>query len=428
MRMRERAEQFEGEVESALVHESGMLFSWIEFDTMKPFERGFFADKKTLTERQRNVSYGYDDYTDLLAYENTGMVTGAYMCAQVWKYRATKDDSALDKVYRCFSGIKALFDMSQKVEPGYYCKPYGWKVTDQLSTDQYLYSMAGLDAFMPFAGPDERRTCVEMIGEMVRWWMRKKYSYPYFGKPLNWRCPRFPVFLWLAFHHTGDADFRAEFDRLCGLPEVRDDMPFGDEWNAIVRQARSRAPYWDIEKRTDLRMVHPDPQCTQSGFLSVEAMLEYNAPHRALWLDKARKLYEAGRKAIGADGMALGAQWLNLKTEELTAISDRVYAGEGTDNPDTFAPTRSGMESAQFARAAVAIDLHLPDLHAVETAAGILSKMDHDKLRMYTDITGAFPPEREWMGRIYSGDAVAHWLWAYWEGCAKYGDRWVARR
>ena len=422
-----RAEEFETLVEDCLVDEHGAVRSDINACTMKPFPQGFFDESKDFL---RYPDACYADYADFVEYEDSGIATGAYLCAQIWKYRATKDPAALTRARRCFEGLKAIFDMSQSVEEGYFCKPYGWKVTDQVSCDQYIFAMAGFNEFMHYASFAERQVCIDMIGKMMRWWMRRNYSYPYYGKPLAWPIERFPGFAWMAYHHTGETMFCTEFERLSALPDVQAKLPFGRDWDReIVTEAQTRALVCDIERQSTRRILLARAEDVQFGLMSLQAPLEYVAPHRRLWLDQARRLYETSVRVIGRDGLGINPIWLDIATGELQEIREAFF----TDNvdpqwrfPSFMCFKKSGTAAAMFARAAVALDRYLPSHHTLSAAASVLRQMDQGRLRWYIDVNSALPPDMKWYGECFSGNAITHWLWAYWEGCAKYGMNWCA--
>lgn len=425
---RQRAEEFERDVDECLLDERGLLMSALDINTMKPFERGRFYGASV----HAYPGHNWDDFADFIAYENVGMVSGAFLAAMVWKYRATKDPVALDKAYRTFNGIKWLFDLSQEIDDGFYCKCYGGKLSDQMSSDQYVYTFVGLDQFMAFADFEKRRQCADMIEKMVRFWMRRRYSYPYFGKSLDWPLERFPVFVWLAWRHTGKKEFLDEFNRLRNLPVVRKKIPFGDlTWEERLRTVETRDPAFPFEKNSTIRVLRMNPENTESGFLSLEALLEYDAPERELWLDKTRKMFDRDRRWIADDGYAMDSALYDVETGEIREVREIKHVPDFDDPekwrfPGLIGWIRSAMHSAMFARAAVAIHAYFPEAGALRTAADILDKLKRENLHWFHDVDGKqYPDDLKWMDDVYSGDAVTHWLWAYWEARAKYGSEWM---
>jgi len=423
-KLADRAAAFEHTVESSLTDEQGLLYTLIDARTMRPFPVGFFDHGKDIF-RYPGADYG--DFTEFLKYENAGMVTGAHLCAQVWKRRATGAAGALAKARRCFQALRRLFDLSQSAEEGYFCKPYGGKVTAEHSSDQYLYTLVALDEYIPHAGPDEREQAKDMIAKMVRWWMRHDYRSQYFGRWLDWPPERFPVFAWLAYRHSGERAFAEEFERLCSLPETRTKIPFLSAWPETVADAARREPQFEIERRTGKRVLWMDRN-RQSALLSLEPLLKHDAPHRELWLAKLKQVYEEGLHGMAPDGLVTKFLLVDPETEEAGELQEMVSTGEG--GPEwQFAHlvgwVRSGTKAAFLARALLAVDSWFPELEARSPAARILHALDHDRLRSNIDVGDEFPATMKWQAHAFSGDAIATWLWTYWEGCARYGREWA---
>lgn len=419
--LEQRAHSFEKTVERSMVDPRGLLLSLIDIRSMKSFPAGHFDEGQSI-HRYPGACYG--DFSGYLDYENVGMVTGAYLCAQVWKYHATGLSSSLKTAGRCFAALRDLYEQCQTVERGYFCKNYGSRLSDQTSSDQYLYVMAALDAYAAVAGPEDSAVCSRMIGEMAQWWIRRDYHYPYFGRPLDWPRERFPVFAFLAYRHTGDRAFLNEFDRLCLHPQVREALPFSMRWDALLANAHARLPVYDFEKRTSKRLVGYKVEGTGSGFLSLSAMLEYEAPHGSLWRSKAAALFDTGSRGIAEDGLGMECGLLDLETHQWQELRQVIH--DGLDHPTwRFLGfkgwIRSGMTAAMAARAAVGMQPHLKEHDTLSLAADILHGIDHDRLRWRIDMDGQqLPPSLKWVNDVFSGDAITNWLWAYWEARARY--------
>ena len=414
-----RAAEFERNVEDHLVDSTGLLRSALDIRTMKPFPSEFFTDDLDII---RSKGADITDYAGLMEYENSGMVSGAYLCALLCKYQATRDPRALMQAYRTFYGIKALFDRCQAVEPGYLCKPYGGRITQETSSDQYIYILTGLDRFCKVAGKAERDQATAMIVALSRYWLDRNYTRNYFGQPLHWPLNRFTGFAWLNYVYTGDAIMRRELDRLAALPEVADRLPFAELSLAQLQEEYETREKLFVEKKHNRMLVGSCAEPAQSGALSIDACLEYNAPHRALWLRQLNDLYERGRISIRKDGLNLIKGFFNPATGGLDPV---IPPGDVNGEPHpsvfyrfmTFAGNiLSGMHAPMFARAAVNANDYFPDHAKVTLARRILERADHATLCAYMDPDGHLPASMQWHLHVYSGDAVAHWLWAFWQG------------
>ncbi len=420
--LKQRAEAFEDLVETSLVDATGLLLSALDSRTMKPFARGFFTGDLDFI---RSPGADIGEYADLMAYENSGMVSGAYLCAMLGQYDATRDPRALDRAYRTFEGIRTLFNRCQEVEPGYLCKPYGGQITRETSSDQYIYVLTALDRFCKIAGRAERDQAVAMIAALSRYWMDHDYTRDYFGKPLRWRLNRFTGFAWLNYVHTGDPAMRRELDRLAALPEVRETLPFAELDLAQLLAEYETRPKLHIERRSGRMLLHGGAETAQSGTQSIDACLEYNAPHRDLWLRQLKGLIDRGRLSVQPDGRCLLTGFYNPGTGRLEPV-DPPGDVNGEPHPDAFykfmtfaGKIYTGMAAPMFARALVNAHLYLRDPELPALARRILERADQAALCAYHDPDGHLPPPMRWHLHTFSGDAVAHWLWAYWQGRAR---------
>ena len=99
------------------------------------------------------------------AWEDTAADTGFYLAALSWQYRCTGDPLALSRCRRTLRALKTIYDLgAQAREPGFLCKPYGGKASNQTSPDQLQCVSSGLDAYRRIAGPRDEG----LIGEMFR--------------------------------------------------------------------------------------------------------------------------------------------------------------------------------------------------------------------------------------------------------------------
>jgi hypothetical protein len=430
------------------VNAHGLVLSWIDAEAMRPFARGFFTPDMDILRHPGAATEA--EFGAYMAYENTGMCTGAYLAALVWKYRVTAEASALDQARRTFRALAKLYDLSQAVEPGFFSKFHCGRLSREMSTDQCLYAMVGLDQFAPLATDAERAKIREIIGGIAGMWLRRQYRHPYRERTHDWQWPlnRFPVFNWLAWKHTGEQRFRAEFERLAALPEVKAGPPFvpmfgvpplGGIRTGVRRRSpdRAGASTAGLPRRTgDLRSdvvrgqetgAQPEmepflwpavPEHTASAAASLIPLLEHDAPQRDTWLRQLRVAYETGRRAIGDDCLERGHFYYDPATGAIQPVEKPFYAG-GQPNPvwrhkGFVADVKSGHSPTMFARAAFQIHRYHADLGAADTGRDILEAMDLPQMRWKIDYRDQLPPDQKWMTRAFDGDALVHWLWAYW--------------
>lgn len=210
-------------VDEKLMDGNGLLFSSLKKNTMSLWKPDDFTADDLLP-----IIPGYErmDFSDFMNYENTGMVQGAFLSAMCLKYKLTGETGALDKARRTFSGICKVYEMSQEIADGFYCKPWGGHVTDETSSDQYIYSMSGLDDYFELAAPAEKKHISAIIVAMARFWLDHRYSWKYYGLPLEWRRARFISFMALAVKHGGGSEFRNEWERLDEFQKNNPETPF----------------------------------------------------------------------------------------------------------------------------------------------------------------------------------------------------------
>jgi hypothetical protein len=397
-----RAAQFEETVERHLVDPHGLILSWLDAKTMRLFAPDFFTPDLDILRHPGAVAE--EEFGAYIAYENAGMCTGGYLCALVWKHRVTSEPSALDRARRTYQAIAHLYDVSQVVEPGFFSKFHCGRLSREMSTDQCLYAMLGLDQFAALATAAEQAKIREIIGGIAGMWLRRGYRHPYRERTHDWQWPlnRFPVFLWLAWKHTGDEKFRDEFQRLATLPEVKAGPPF------VPALPETKARFlWPVT-----------PEHTASAAASLVPLLAHDAPQRDTWLRQLRVAYETGRPAIGDDCLERGHFYHDPITGRTEPVEKPFYAA-GQPNPvwrhkGFVADVKSGHSPTMFARAAFQIHRYHADLGAADTGRDILEAMDLPQMRWKIDYRDQLPPDQKWMTRAFDGDALVHWLWAYW--------------
>ncbi len=415
----DRANGLERVVEEHLVDPDGVVIAAVDIDTLRPHPKELFT---ATTDRMRHPAMQAENFGDYFAYENCGMCTGSYLSAMVWKYRATGAISALKQAKRSFRAIDHIYSISQQIEPGFFSKYHEAKLSPEMSTDQCMYAMAGLDCYAPLADFSESARLREIIGGIAEMWMRKKYRHPYRERNFDWPWPpnRFPVMLWYAWRHTGRLLFREEFERLAALPEVKASPPHcPGTWRNINEQAEAHR---EREGNLDDFFWPCSLEGAASAETALEPLIRYDAPSRSLWLQQLGDAIEAGMPKLGSDFLERGHCRYDLSTRKLAEVDHPYYVG-GKPNPIWehkyyIANVKTGHSPPMFARALVAAAPYLPNLQAMELALRILHGVDLRMMGWKHDPLNHLPENQKWLTRTLSGDAVTNWLWAYWMAVA----------
>jgi len=405
-----RARIIEAWAEAHFIDPHGVVYTSLDKATGRPLTNSFFEPEAE--------SLNIPGYTaaEFWNYEDCGMTTGAYMQAMVWRYEAERAPAALECARRCYRALKHIYDMGKQLEEGFFPKIYGARFSNQTSTDQVLYVVLALDHYAPHADKDERAEIARMIAHMIQFWVKRKYRYLYYDVPdMLWPLVRFPSLLLLAYNHSGDAQFKVEYERL--LAEGVNRHP---EFDYLRRKRDGEIKLSDYEKQQNAWLIS-----NMAGYVTMDVMeLDYllrNDPSNswaATWRQSARQMWEEARLALAPDGKA----FVNVLVAMATGIPrppDPFYVegkpGYGWTYGRYISGAKSGL-SSMIARAGVQAARHLPEREAIlGDSKRILETLDVQDLT-YLDQPERFLPRHRFMTRFYSGSAMADWLWAYWQG------------
>ena len=373
---------------------------------------------RSCLDRKGNLPTGKNAGKSL--YENASMVMGAYMSAMCQKYRTTGSMRDLEAARRTCAGIFAIYDMSRPGGEGFYCKPWDWKLTDETSSDPYVYAMVGMDSYYPLGTAAERARIRDMIPKMARWWKSRDYCYKYFGHKWNWQRCRFVSFMTLAEKYAGTGEFAAERDRLLADPKVVADVPFKASLSCDPREMPDGGMIYVVNCETVI-----------SGLLSVWGA--FDLPPVRRWIGEFRDLAIAG---LAPDGSSYRALVKNADGTYSEMDPKRTFVRPEENKPPwngllhrMEGPYRHGGQMSGAALNALVqmapydeASRKWVEAHAEE----MLARVADGHLGSYEDPHRLFPEEmRAKFRNIIRGEAMANWLWAYWtlrarkaEGCA----------
>jgi hypothetical protein len=410
--LRQQAGQIEQYVESHLIDSHGVVFTFIDKTTDRPLTDAFFS--------------GFDAYsvpgytpTEFYGYENCGMTTGAYMQAMLCRYAMENDSQALVRARRCFQAQKAVYDLGKQVAEGFFPKVYGYRFSAQTSTDQVLYTVMALDRFSQVATDSEKNEIDRMITHMVRFWVERQYRYTYFNLvDMQWPLARFPSLLLLAFNHSGDTLFKQEYDRLLAMGVNR--QP-GE--HQLGPKLAGDWPPSDYEQSQQAWCISHMAGCTAMDVMELDYLLrtDPNNEWAATWLASARQMWREGKLTLAPDGTEYSSILVDFKTHEVRRpqpglIDDKNYVDLDSWSFSRYIHGASSGFSTMIARSGVQVYHHQStDTDIIPTATHILNAFDVKDLTYYNEPERFAPPYR-YLTNFVSGDAVANWLWAYWQG------------
>lgn len=152
------AQRLERLIDEKFVGPHGVLYSQLD-ENWRPFKSPLPVGEEVMI-----VPGATADEAGMRNYENSGMVQGEFLAAMCAKYRVTADPTALEKARRTYRGIRHVYEQSVALKgEGYYCKSWGGVAQPETSSDQYIYTLYGLDRYSSLASPAEQKEMVTGI-------------------------------------------------------------------------------------------------------------------------------------------------------------------------------------------------------------------------------------------------------------------------
>ena len=375
--------------------DNGLVFTFLDRETLRPPEDALFAGA------ERDPKFSVDGVTmaEMHRHENCGMCTGAYMQAETLRYENDGASDALEHARRCLAAFRFVHEAGRRKEPGFFPKMYGGRYSEETSTDQVLYACCGMERFLRHATPAERAGISEMIGDLVGFWMRRDYRYPYFracGPDWQWPLVRFPALLLLAHRVTGSASFRREYERL--LP--RTGMP--EHCSLHRRDWQPR----EFERRNGAWLTSAGADRVTMDTMQFDLLLRLDPgnPMAETWRAGIRIMWDEVRENLTPDG-----RYHSMMLYDFDTLAPRRTPGYAVDGGNEHGARSSW--SSMAARAGLQGLAHCPGLPGAEAyALRVLTHLDFEDCSYY-DEPERFPPERRYQTRLLSGDAAANLLW-----------------
>lgn len=424
-------------------HSSGMMYShWYwGADALRPFHPEDFAGQSVPSTRAGFSAAGY------ISSENSPWVSGLFLWSQCLRYRATGDEQALVYAAKAFRSLDTVFALAEAAgTPGFLCKPYDWKLSEETSPDQYIATTLGLWAYREIAGRAERQRIDVMLPAMADWWRERDYTIAYFERRFRilddaYHAPTMACLHAIAYQITADRRYldearrlltlagpwqtRIDLERARMLAELRGDnsrafdiataqsnRDLGDAvYDAarapfVVRNTENRAAMWMMVAAANGLFAH---ELSLSGLLQ-QAIARYFdhcrlglrpdlLSHYFIQVDLERDTWHPIRRPLTPERRA----WAEQSGHSLFV---------GYDSEICW-----GDAAARIADIALIGHLRAPSLcpGALTLTRDLLARLDNQRLHWFVDPDGSqWIPELHWMRDSISSDAPVFATLAYW--------------
>lgn len=407
--LKNRAQQFTGILTNIARDEDGIIRTAVHFDEMRMLKDSDLPDS---TWRPSETSpSGY------YCYEDAGMTTGAFLSSQALRYKVTGEPEARCNADSAFAGIRFIYNLGKEKMEGYFPKPYGKKVSNQISRDQYIFVLNGLANYHAIADDKTKKEIETMMAKMAEYWMSINYTDSYFGLPASSHLRDFMGSLFLGliripYTYTGAKKFLNEYNRLFLEEKLGARMP-----------ETLRAEFLRGGETYDGAMYFRQQENpVMMKTMAIDHLWDNDQEHRELW--------EKSLAAFWDDDLLIAFDrndGMNYFIVGFDPEKNRTFLTEPgeikeLENPLNFPELNWGglrkrAGSTQTAYSAVVIADRLKLRESSELAGFILEKMDISKFRGVI-VSGKqhLVPGSEWETKILHSSYLAYWLWAYWLG------------
>ena len=189
------ATQAEKYINDHLFDPDGLMYSYIDVQTGKPFEEDYVVQSSSRAELKENVgrakSWSVHDRANsdpwaYWSYEDTILIVGVYIKALVLKYELTGDSKALEQAFKIWDTYKQVYYASQVYGIGSFLRPYGgWaggfegmsRWLEPLGTDQASHLLCGQYALWKHAEGDSRNELADIIIKTLSWYEQQDFRY-----------------------------------------------------------------------------------------------------------------------------------------------------------------------------------------------------------------------------------------------------------
>ncbi|MBT3273471.1 MAG: hypothetical protein HN368_09965 [Spirochaetales bacterium] len=202
-------------------HPSGIFYSMQKIETgiIRPFEPGDFDGVTSFDfSGWRIKPEGPWEYRNN---ENSITTSGLWLAAQAFRFKAEPGPEVEAEAVRAFGSLRQIYQFgAADGRPGWMGKPYGFRLSDQTSPDQYLDAVFGLWLYREFAPPPILSEIDQMLVQFADYWKNANYTLYYLDR--TWSCATeyhaynaiFVAMQSIAYRLTGDKSYQKEAERL----------------------------------------------------------------------------------------------------------------------------------------------------------------------------------------------------------------------
>ena len=176
----------------------GLMYSYIDVRTGKPFEEGYAVRSarraEVRTEAGRDGSWSVNERANsdprtYWSYEDTVVTAGCYIEALVLEYGLTGDSKSLEQAFRIWDTYKQVYYASQVYGIGSFLRPYGGRAggfegmgrwMEPLGTDQAGTLLRGQYALWKHAEGEDRKELADIIVKTLTWYEQQNFRYVWY--------------------------------------------------------------------------------------------------------------------------------------------------------------------------------------------------------------------------------------------------------
>lgn len=403
-----RAQAFARLVCDMAMNESNVIRGMAHFDELRPLKDDDLPPGTWSREGKKPCDY--------ISYEDTGIATGEFLSSQCLRYEVTGDAEALELARRTFDGIRFIYNLGATRQEGFFPKPYGGEISDQISRDQYLYVMMGMSAYHKIADAATRRDIERMMGCMARYWMSIDYSDSYFGLPPSSHLSDFMGSLFLgilrmAADFNGASDLDREYARLFNEEKLGPRM--GETLRALFLSGKT------YDGGTVFRQ-HENPIMMKT--LALDYLWDADPGHGDTWRSALRQFWDDDMLVMldRNDGKNYWFMGFDVERNETYVTEPGVFPGLCNPldlSPLTWGGSRKSTSSVKTAYCAAIVADRLGIEGASDIARDILEKLDLGWFQsLSVPDSQHIPPGFEWQTHALCMCHVAGWQHTYWLG------------